>query len=99
MNDEFAFTDMDWRERSTSTQGITFGLFFGTEPVGISTAARGKNQPDATRAHLVGSYIRPEHRRKGFSRLFYDARIAWAREQGDIGTRPREPLRSLSQPG
>ena len=84
--DEFAFTEMDWRERLTATQGVTFGLFFGTEPVGISTVFREGNQPDATRAHLVGSYLRPEHRRKGFSRLFYDARIAWAREQGDIGT-------------
>ena len=84
--DEFAFTDMDWRERLTATRGRTFGLFSGTDPIGISTIVREGNQSRATRALLVGSYIRPEHRRKGFSRLFYDARIAWAREQGDIGT-------------
>ncbi len=83
-SDAFAFTDAQWRQRLTDLHGATFGLFCGNEPVGMTTVLREGNQPTSTRAFLVGSYIQEAHRGKGYSRLFYEARIAWARGQGDV---------------
>ena len=84
--DEFAFTEEKWRSRLRDANGATFGLFVGEEIVGISTVSRANNQPSARQAELVGSYIRSEYRGQGLSRLFHEARIDWAKAQGDIDT-------------
>ena len=84
--DEFAFMGEDWRARLRDTHGATFGLFVDDEICGISTIMREGNQPDARRAELAGSYIRQDYRGQGLSRLFYEARIGWAKSQGDIDT-------------
>jgi len=84
--DEFEFTEEDWRARLRGTHGVTFGLFVDGKISGISTVIRQGNQPAARRAELVGSYIRQDYRGQGLSRLFYEARIAWAKSQGDIDT-------------
>jgi RimJ/RimL family protein N-acetyltransferase len=35
---------------------------------------------------MVASYIKPPYRRQGLTRLLYEARIQWAKEQNDIHT-------------
>lgn len=92
--DETQFTEADWKNRLANPNAAVFGLFVGDSIVGLTAIIRVGNQASSTRAELVSSYIRKEFRGLGFSRLFYEARIAWARAQGDITTLVVEHHRS-----
>ncbi len=83
MQDEFKFTDADWKERLSNPNGTNFGLFNEkNEIIGLTGIFRDQN--DRSLAWLVASYIQAAYRRMGLTRLLYEARIAWAKEQGDI---------------
>lgn len=84
--DETKFTEADWKERLLNPNAAAFGLYHAGELVGLSGIVREKNQADSPRAHMVSTYIREEYRGQGLSRLFYEARLAWARAQKDIKT-------------
>ena len=82
--DEGKFSEADWKERLSNPNAAIFGLYHSSKVVGLSAIVRELNKPDAVRAHLVSSYIQEEHRGKGLSKLFFESRINWAKEQGDI---------------
>jgi RimJ/RimL family protein N-acetyltransferase len=82
--DETKFTEADWKERLGNKNAASFGLFSEDKVIGLTGIVREGNNPEATTAHLVSSYIREEYRRSGLSRLFFEARIKWARDQGNI---------------
>jgi RimJ/RimL family protein N-acetyltransferase len=84
--DETLFSESDWRQRLGNPNAATFGLFRGTEIIGISTIARENNHPAAERAFLVGTYIKKDFRRKGLSERLFQLRLEWAKEQKNIKT-------------
>lgn len=57
-----------------------FGLYHGDECIGLTGVVEHKDNPQDTL--LIASYIRKEHRGKGLSRMLYEARIVWAKENG-----------------
>jgi RimJ/RimL family protein N-acetyltransferase len=84
--DESKFTEAEWRERLSNSNAASFGLFAEGKLIGLTGIVREGGQPNASRAHLVSSYIQQKHRKLGLSKLFFEARFAWARAQGNITT-------------
>ena len=76
---EAKFTEEEWRERLVNPNAAQFGLYADSELIGLTGIFREREQ-----AHLVQSYIREDYRGKGLSKLFYKARLEWAREQEGI---------------
>jgi RimJ/RimL family protein N-acetyltransferase len=74
---EYAFTYEQWLARLTGENIACFGLFYQQELVGITGIVI--DWDDKELAHMVQSYIRKAHRGRGLSRLYYDARLQWAR--------------------
>ena len=68
-----------WLERINNPTGKIFGLFDKDKLVGITGLYTPEEEPST--AVLVMSYIKPEYRGKGYSAMFYEARINWALEQ------------------
>ena len=66
-----------WQDRLADSNFGYFGLYNDNELIGLSGVVR-----DAAKKHeaeFIASYIRKEHREKGHSKLFYEARIEWAK--------------------
>lgn len=82
--DETELTPQEWMERLSNKNSAYFGLFHNMTLVGISGIMRENNNDSNECAMLMASYIRNEYRRKNLSRLFYDARIEWAKNQKNI---------------
>lgn len=79
--DEFKFKEEDWKKRLSNPDSATFGVFKGDQLIGITGIFKA---PHSSEAHLVSSYIRKDFRQMGLSRLFYEARINWAKARKDI---------------
>jgi RimJ/RimL family protein N-acetyltransferase len=77
---EAAFDETEWINRLTKLDRACFGLYYKDELVGITAVLT--NTEDLTNGYMTQSYIRPSHRSKGLSQLFYNARITWAKQQG-----------------
>lgn len=77
---ESAFTAQEWNDRLCNPNSATYGLYDGPELVGVTAIFIDPRQPDT--GQLVQDYIRRSHRARGLTRLFYQQRIAWARERG-----------------
>lgn len=77
---EVAMTDAEWLERITDPGMARFGLYCNDELAGLTAIIQDKEKKEE--AYMTQSYIRMAHRNKGLSRLLYDARLAWAKEQG-----------------
>ena len=76
---EAEFSEGDWRSwLATSELGI-FGIFKGATLIGMTGV---RLIPEGREASLWGSWIRPDERGAGLSRLLYEARFGWARETG-----------------
>jgi RimJ/RimL family protein N-acetyltransferase len=84
--DETAFLESDWRERLANPNAATFALFDGVQIVATAGIFREGNDPASARAFLVGTYVKPDYRRKGLSELLFTTRIAWAKEQRGVKT-------------
>lgn len=77
---EMLYTQENWISfLADSTQAI-FGLWKQGQIVGVTAVALHRDDPN--KAILYATFIREEHRGRGLSRLFYEARIEWARSQG-----------------
>lgn len=59
------------------TCGI-FGLFDGTQLIGITGIFPKKGDETGTHAFMGMSYIKPAYRKRGLSHMLYQARIDWA---------------------
>jgi len=80
LDEQLKRPDKEWREMLEDSNRAYFVLANGDEAVGLSGVARHGENPDW--GVLVLSYIRPEHRGKGLSNLFYQARLDWAARKG-----------------
>jgi len=83
---ETKFTSQEWIERLSKTHTVFFGLFHDEVLAGLTGIMRENGDLVSDRALLMASYIKDEFRGKNLSKLFYDARIAWAKDEGDIRT-------------
>ena len=77
---ESAFPDEQWQQRLAQSGGAYWGLFYGKELVGLTGIFSDPEHRED--AKFIASFIRPLHRGKGLSALFYTARIDWARANG-----------------
>lgn len=82
--DEFSFTEEQWKNRLSSPLSANFGLYDGEKLIGLTTIYR--ENENSTKALMVSSYIKKEYRGKGLSKFLYEDRIAWARKQKGIKT-------------
>lgn len=80
---ELAYANEQWLARITNPYGACFGLYHLNDLIGI-TAIIILDKDKAHTAYMTQSYIRPAHRGKGLSKLLYNARLQWAREQGIV---------------
>jgi len=78
---EAAQTPDEWRARLSRDAGQAFGLFDGAKLIGITGVDTWRHDPTGRTAVFFMSFIVPEYRRRGFSRLLYEARLAWVAEQ------------------
>ncbi|MDB5039523.1 MAG: family N-acetyltransferase [Candidatus Eremiobacteraeota bacterium] len=78
---ELALGDDEWQRRIAGAGCIVFGLFAGSDLVGITGVVADRDDPTGKTAVLVMSYIRPAYRGRGLTTLFYDARLGWIASQ------------------
>jgi RimJ/RimL family protein N-acetyltransferase len=81
---ETEFDRTEWISRIAQPGRCVFGLFIDGALVGISGIITSTDDPSLATAELVMSYLLPEYRGKGFSALFYEARLRWARAQSQF---------------
>jgi RimJ/RimL family protein N-acetyltransferase len=62
-------------------RNFTFGVFDGSELVGVATFLPEELEKTAHRAHLVAVYVKPAARGKGASRALFETLIAEARNR------------------
>lgn len=77
---EAAFPPDEWLARLNSNYSVNIGLYHEDQLIGITGVV--VDREDATRGIMVQSYIRKAYRGRGLSRLFYEARLDWARHRG-----------------
>jgi GNAT superfamily N-acetyltransferase len=70
-----------WRDWTAGPTKAVFLLFDDSHVVGLTGVYAPANDPSRS-AVCVASYLQPPYRGRGLSRLFYEARIEWARAQG-----------------
>ncbi|MBB2148082.1 GNAT family N-acetyltransferase [Pedobacter gandavensis] len=76
---EAAYSQNDWVAFLENDARAIFGLYDMESLIGLTGVAIKKE--DATKAILFASFIKPLYRGKGLSKLFYEARIDWAKEK------------------
>jgi len=76
---EVIYNQNDWLSFLENDSRAMFGLYHHGSLIGLSGVTLDKN--DATTAVLFASFIQLSHRGKGLSKLFYQARIDWARQK------------------
>ena len=72
----------DWQDLISGDGHQAFGLFDDGRLVGITGVVTAKEDPSGRTALLVMSYLPSAYRGRGFSRLFYEARLEWVRSRG-----------------
>ena len=75
-----SWVEADWRSRITGAFNQSFGLFDGGVLIGITAVFRWDEDATGETAILAGSFILDAYRRRGLSRLLYDARLAWIKQ-------------------
>ena len=81
---EAKFTEAEWRTRLNDPNSGIFAVFDDDRPVGMTGVAVDRDDPSRKTALLWGSWLEPDARGKGLSKLLYAARIAWARNQSGV---------------
>ena len=81
---EASFTEAKWRSRLSDPDSGIFAVFDRDKPVGITGISIHRDDPSRKTALLWGSWLRPDARGKGISKLLYEARIDWARNQPGV---------------
>jgi RimJ/RimL family protein N-acetyltransferase len=68
-----------WRALIAGPGHQVFGLFSGEPLIGITAVFADLDDSAGGTATLAMSFIHPDYRGRGLSRLFYDARLDWIR--------------------
>lgn len=76
---EILYDENDWTSLLENDSRAMFALYDAKLLVGLSGITLKKD--DATTAIMFASFIKLPYRRKGLSKLFYKARIDWARQK------------------
>ncbi len=76
---EVTRTPGEWQLEMKGPDHQVFGLFDGEQIIGITAAFTWREDPSGQTALLAMSFIRPEYRGRGLSRLLYEARLDWIR--------------------
>lgn len=79
---EAARPDADWLDLIRLDDRQVFGLFDGPRLIGLTAVFKFIHDPEGHTVKLGMSYIEPEYRGRGLSRLLYTARLDWARDKG-----------------
>lgn len=75
---EARFSEIDWRSRLQAKDNAIFLLRDDETPIGITCVSIDRTDPTGKTALLWGSWLAPEARGKGLSKLMYQTRIEWA---------------------
>ena len=78
---EAALAAEEWRATLSLDDGRVFGLFEDARLIGITGVFTWKHDPSRKTAVFAMSYILPQYRHRGFSRLMYEARLEWVDAQ------------------
>ncbi len=81
---EAAEPDSWWKDTLDGKGKAVFGIFNGETIVGFTGIFTARIDPTGQTGVLAMSYIEPEYRGQGLSRLFYQARIDWAVNQPQL---------------
>jgi RimJ/RimL family protein N-acetyltransferase len=81
---EAAFLEGEWRSQLSNPNSGIFAVFDDEGPVGVTGVAVDRDDPSKKTALLWGSWLRPDARGKGLSKLLYEARILWAKNQPGV---------------
>jgi RimJ/RimL family protein N-acetyltransferase len=76
---ESQMTESDWRGWLATNDSGIFLIDVDGKPLGMAGIAIDRTDPTKKRALLWGSWLAPAQRGKGYSHLFYEARITWAK--------------------
>jgi GNAT superfamily N-acetyltransferase len=71
----------EWQDTIQGLDHQVFGLFAEERLVGITGCFTSRNDPSGETALLAMSFILPEYRGRGLSRLLYEGRLEWIRAQ------------------
>ncbi|MCB1024704.1 MAG: GNAT family N-acetyltransferase, partial [Acidobacteria bacterium] len=81
---ESAQTEDEWKEPLATVDCAIFIIFRDDSPIGMTAIAVKREDPTRKTAILWGSWLEPDSRRKGISKLMYQARLDWAKKHPDI---------------
>jgi RimJ/RimL family protein N-acetyltransferase len=73
-----------WKETLRSPTAAIFIIYADETPAGMTAIAVDRNDPTGKTALLWGSWLAPEYRGKGLSKMMYDARLEWAKAQPTV---------------
>ena len=79
--DEVQHPPERWKDWLSQDRKCVFGLFDGKSLVGITGVFTARHDPSGRTAVLGASYLLPQYRGQGYSRLLYRARLDWVRAQ------------------
>ncbi|MGZ9097214.1 MAG: GNAT family N-acetyltransferase [Micavibrio sp.] len=71
----------EWKSWLTQDNKCVFGLFDQQKIIGLTSIFTLRDDPTGQTALLATSYIEPEYRGQGLSRMFYEARLGWVKTQ------------------
>lgn len=81
---ESKLTENDWRARLQTVDSAVFLLFETENPVGMTGVSVFRDDPANKTAIFWGSWLAPDFRLQGVSKLMYQARIDWAKAHPTI---------------
>src|SRR5690606_29692872 len=82
--DEVVKDDDYWQDMLDEHNCAVFGLYNDEKIIGIGGVFSSKSDVSGQTAILAMGYIEPEYRGRKLSRLLYEARISWARQQSQF---------------
>lgn len=81
---ESQMTEAEWRSRLQAKDNAIFLIYEGETPVGMTCVSIDRDDVTGKTALFWGSWLAPHVRRKGLSKLMYQSRINWAKEQPTV---------------
>jgi RimJ/RimL family protein N-acetyltransferase len=81
---EVTMTAEEWQRTVTGPGHQVFALFDGEDLIGITAAFTWREDPSGETALLGMSFILPEYRGRGLSRLLYETRLDWIRKHAQF---------------
>lgn len=81
---ESKMTEADWRSRLSAEDSASFMIFDDETPIGMTGVGVDKDDSTKKTALFWGSWLAPDFRGKGLSKLIYETRISWAKAQPTV---------------